>query len=253
MLPCAPPLPARRRTEITLPAMSELPINITDAAILLVVVVSGVFAFIRGFVHELLAVASWIGAGLATLYGFAHVQPYARELIASPLIADIAAGVALFLVVLVLLSIATRLLARRVRDSSLGPLDRSLGLLFGFARGAVLVSIAWLALSWILPREDYPPWLSEARSLPLVERGGHLLIGLLPAHLRDSFEAPTPRPAGTAAGDFDALLRPPPKAGARGEEPGYKGAERSALQRLIEAATRDGTAPPAATPEDPGR
>ena len=52
------------------------------------------------------------------------------------MLADIAAGVAIFLVVLVALSLVTRMLSKRVKDSSLGPLDSSLGLLFGFARGA---------------------------------------------------------------------------------------------------------------------
>jgi len=42
-------------------------INVADIAVTLVILFSGLFAFFRGFVHEILAVASWVGAAAATL------------------------------------------------------------------------------------------------------------------------------------------------------------------------------------------
>ncbi len=60
---------------------------------------------------------------------------------------------------LIVLSIITHLIARRVRRSHLGALDRSLGMVFGLLRGAILVCVAWLALAWTVPRDDYPTWL----------------------------------------------------------------------------------------------
>ncbi|MFQ5774533.1 MAG: CvpA family protein [Kiloniellaceae bacterium] len=224
--------------------MENLPVNVTDAAIGMVIVVSGLFAFVRGLVHELLAIISWVGAAFATLYGFPYVQPTAREWITAPLIADMAAGVAIFLVVLIVLSVITRLLCRRVRDSSLGPLDRSLGLLFGLLRGAVLVCIAWLLLVWVLPREDHPGWIAEARSLPLVEQGGAALAALLPERLRGA-PATASGGRGKASSDsYKSLLSPITKGDAPGDKPGYREPERDAMQRLIEAATqRDAKGP----------
>ena len=73
--------------------MEVSPINLTDAAVVLVILISGLLALFRGLVHEVLAVISWIGAALATIYGFPIARPYATELIAVPLIADMAAGV----------------------------------------------------------------------------------------------------------------------------------------------------------------
>src|SRR3990172_5276058 len=99
--------------------MDAAPINITDIAVALVILFSGIFAFIRGFVHEILAVVSWVGAALSTLFAFPFALPQVQKVIAIPLVA-----------------LATRLLARKVQSSALGPLDRSLGLLFGFLRGA---------------------------------------------------------------------------------------------------------------------
>jgi len=223
--------------------VDNLPINVVDLAIVAVLVISAAFAFFRGFVHELLAIGSWIGAGVATLYGFPLVQPEARKYIGSPLIADLAAGIILFLLVVVVLSIVTRLLSRRVRDSSLGPLDRSLGLLFGALRGAVLVSIAWLMLLWVVPREDFPDWIAEARALPLVEKGSDILTRIVPDALGgDTMRAAqTSRPNALGTTTYEDLLKPPTRDGADKLKPGYKGKERDAMRQLIEAATQNNT------------
>jgi membrane protein required for colicin V production len=226
--------------------MDAAPVNITDIAVALVILFSGVFAFFRGFVHEILAVVSWIGAAVATLIGFPFALPQVQKVIAIPLVAELTTGILLFLIVLVLLSIATRILARKVQGSALGPLDRSLGLLFGFLRGAVLVCVAWLVLVWVLPREDHPGWLAQARSLPLVERGGALLVGLLPERFRGEVVPATAPENGGATGSatqstFQSLVSPAPKGDAPAAEPSYNARMRDEMQRAVEAATQGGT------------
>ena len=214
--------------------MEAPPINIADVVIALVILISGLFAFFRGFVHELLAIVSWIGAGLATVYGFPYLQPRVRELITVPLIADMTAGVAIFMIVLIALSILTRILSRRIRTSALGPLDRSLGLVFGFLRGAALVCIAWLVFAWLLPREDHPEWVTEAKLRPLVEHGSVLLVGLLPERLRGG-PAATPGAAGSKAEKiYQDLLNPPTKGNASANDPGYNSRMRDQMRRAIE-------------------
>ncbi|MFQ6017119.1 MAG: CvpA family protein, partial [Kiloniellaceae bacterium] len=211
--------------------------------VLLVLVASGVFAFFRGLVHELLAVVSWIGAAIVTYSSFPYVKPVAHNFKSvPPLIAEIGAGVLIFLAVLVILSVLTRILSRRVRHSSLGALDRSLGLVFGFLRGAVLVCVAWLALIWMLPREDHPDWITEARSLPLVQRGGTILVDLIPPRLRgEALGAPDGNGADRlreTEKSFQSLLNPVRKGDARAGEPGYNERMRDDMQRAIEAATQ---------------
>ena len=183
--------------------MEAPPINLTDAAVVLVILISGLLAFFRGLVHEVLAVVSWIGAALATIYGFPYARPYATELITVPLIADMVAGVGIFLVTLVVLSVLTNFVSHRIRQSALGPLDRSLGLVFGFLRGAVLVVVAWLALNLLLPREDHPEWINEAKVRPLVEHGAVLLVSILPKRLRREIG----EQSGTATSGIEELQR----------------------------------------------
>ena len=215
--------------------MADIPFNLVDVAVIAVLAISGIFALVRGLVHELLAVGSWIGAAIATLYGFPKAQPVARELITVPLVADIVAGVVIFLTVLIVLSIITHLIARRVRRSHLGALDRSLGMVFGLLRGAILVCVAWLALAWTVPRDDYPTWLLEARSLPLIERGALALIDLVPPRLRPNGNFPGMSPASlSGASIFDTLISPKPKDTGPEDRSGYNDDERKGIQQLIE-------------------
>lgn len=219
--------------------MEASPINLTDAAVVLVVLISGLLAFFRGLVHEVLAVISWIGAALATIYGFPYARPYASELIAVPLIADMVAGVGIFLVALILLSVLTNFIARRIRRSALGPLDRSLGLLFGFLRGSALIAVAWLAFTMLLPREDHPKWITEAKVRPLVESGATLLVSLLPERMRRELgEISDTAEDGIEElqrlQDYRNLLSPPAKDNAPTGEPGYNSLERDEMQRAIE-------------------
>lgn len=224
--------------------MDGLPINVTDLAIAAVILIFGAYAFMRGFVHMILAMAAWVGAAVATVLGLPYVLPYSRELISIKIIADIVGGVALFILVLILLSILTHWLSRRVRESSLGAVDRSLGLLFGLAAGAVLVCVLWIGLIWAIPRQDHPVWISEARALPLVEQGAEVILEALPEGLRPNLAPGNVGTQPAAAPSVEQLSRPevaadPPASGEEAGPPaptGYKDDERKDLQRLIDSA-----------------
>lgn len=208
--------------------------TLADFLVIGILLVSGVFAYIRGFVHELLTLAAWGGAALVTLYGFEHVVPHAREMIAIQAVADIGTGLVLFIVVLIVFSIFTRLLARRVQNSSLSTLDRSLGLVFGLLRGAILICFCWVLVAWAVPRRDFPDWVAEARTLPLIETGAGLLYALIPENLQPDDPPDIDDDALDLDLSFQELVEPAPKVAGPSETSGYKDRERKELQRLIE-------------------
>lgn len=216
--------------------MEGIPFNFADVVVLVILVVSGIFAFIRGFVHELLAVVAWIGAALATVYGIDYVIPLARKLTTIQTVADIGSGVLIFLFVLIVLTVLTRYLSRRVQGSALSTLDRSLGLLFGIVRGAALICLAWLVVSWALPRRDLPDMVIEARSLPLVDQGKDLLLALVPADMRprSATENQEAQPESNQQ-SFEQLVRPPAKATGPESTSGYNDDQRKDMERLIES------------------
>lgn len=218
--------------------MDSFPINLIDLGVILVLLISGFFAFVRGFVREVLSVAGWVGAGIIALYLFEPLRPHVHGLIPSPLIADIVTGAGIFIVALVVLSILSHFVAERVRDSMIGPIDRSLGFVFGLLRGAILCVAAFLLFSWLVARDDRPKVIATARSLPLLEQGSDLLLKILPESARLETEKAVntgSSKAKDAAAGAEALrragevLRPADTAG----EKGYKPDERRALDNLI--------------------
>ncbi|GAB3458634.1 hypothetical protein GCM10027396_39980 [Insolitispirillum peregrinum] len=164
--------------------MDSLSINVFDMVALAVLLLSAVLAFFRGFVHEVLSITAWVGAALSALYGFPYARPKAHELIPIPMVADVAAAVAVFLVVLLILSMVTRTISKQVQGSALNSVDRSLGFLFGLVRGAVVLSIAYVVLSWVIPDPAArPDWMRYAKSGPLLESGANLLRSMVPPSL----------------------------------------------------------------------
>ena len=206
-----------------------------DLIVIAVVAISGLLAFVRGFVQEFLSLAAWIAAGIATFLGIDYVIPLARQLTTIQPLADIGAGTVIFLGVLVVLTVLTRLLVRRVRRSGLGALDRSLGLLFGLFRGALLIAVAWVVVAWTFQEEEYPDWITEARTLPLVQQGALALYDLVPEYLRPE-DPPTGLEPDSGKGGltFESLREIVPKAAAPEERSGYKEQERKDLQGLVE-------------------
>jgi membrane protein required for colicin V production len=228
--------------------MDSLPINAVDVLVVLVLVISALIAFLRGFSHELLSIVSWVGATFATLYGFPLVQPYARAVIPIELLADVIAGVVIFIVVLVVLSIATRVVANFIQESSLGPLDRSLGLVFGLLRGFVIACLAWLAFDWLLPREDWPGWVEEARARPALVWGSELLAALAPEDLRQSGEEAADEAIKNlnqlkeTEAAFESLNNALSKSGEKSSSEGYNQDQRQELERLIDDVGEPGQA-----------
>ncbi|WP_374763966.1 CvpA family protein [Yunchengibacter salinarum] len=148
-----------------------------DAAVLLIVGLSMLFAFSRGFVTVSLSFAAWAGALVATIFGFTLAKPYGRDLISPAELADILVLVALFILSLFLLKSLATFIGGKVKDGPLGMLDRSFGALFGLLRGMVVVSAIFLAFTKIFPGDDEPDWIKGAKTRPLVAWGAGMLEG----------------------------------------------------------------------------
>ena len=151
-----------------------------DIAVIAVLAVSGVLAFARGFVHEVLSIVGWIGAIFATMYATPLLKPFMMQVIEDEFFAALALGTIIFISTLVILSMLTKAISRRVKDSALGALDRALGLLFGLLRGAIVICLAYIALEWVTPADEQGPWVREAKSIQMVEIGSGMLKALAP-------------------------------------------------------------------------
>jgi membrane protein required for colicin V production len=214
--------------------------NTLDIVVIAVIVISGLLAFSRGMVRELLSVGGWIAAALVTLYAFPYVQPFARKWIPITIAADIAAALVVFIVTLVIASLVSNLIAARVHDTQFRALDRSLGLLFGIVRGAVLLSLAFLLINWLSKPDAPPGWVIAAKSRPLLAQGAKLLVAMAPKGLVDDTASKVEQMKGATTDAVEAdramrrLTRPAPTTEKPEERGGYSKEERRGLERVIE-------------------
>lgn len=204
--------------------------NTADIAVAVIVVLCGLIALRLGLVRVVLGLAGWVGATLATVYGYSHARPFARQWIGSELIADIAAGAAIFVVTMVILTFISHAIAGGVRDSAFGMLDRTFGLLAGLAIGAVVVSGGYLFSQQVFELTDNSPFYKGAKSLPLLRRGADALASAAPSDwgLKSRKAPETDRDS-----TFRSLLSPKPESAGSERKSGYKPEERQEMDRLI--------------------
>lgn len=179
--------------------------NIADAVVLGVLLLSGVLAFSRGFVREAMAILGWIGAAYAGLFLAPLIEPLLIEipgvgglLASSCSLGKLAAFSVGFAVALIVVSAFTPLLAGLVQSTPLlGPLDRAAGFVFGVARGAVLVAVAWLVYDLVVAPGDRPEIIETARSTTFIVETAAAVQNALPETVPAWITAPV-----------DALMAP---------------------------------------------
>lgn len=151
-----------------------------DLAVIIVVLVSGLLALLRGFTREVLAILSWVAAAVAAYYFHPLALPYIKPYIGKDEFALVAAAAAVFFIALVLVSLVTVKLSDLILDSKIGALDRTLGFLFGAARGALIAIVAYVFYGWLVPDDKQPEWVKLARAKPFLQAGGEKLRDMLP-------------------------------------------------------------------------
>lgn len=148
-----------------------------DIGVLIVIGISLVMAYSRGFTTVALSFGAWVGALFATAFGFALVEGYTRQYIQPNELADLITLVGLFFVSLFVLKQLAEYLGNMIKSGPLGLLDRSLGALFGLMRGIVIVSVLYWGFSKYYPGTDQPRYMSNAQLKPLVAWGANMVEG----------------------------------------------------------------------------
>jgi membrane protein required for colicin V production len=157
-----------------------MPITLLDIALIVVMLISGLLAMVRGFMREVLSIIAWILAAGATLYSYAKLLLYAKQYFNNDVVATVVVIGGVFLLTLLIVSIITVRISDMVLDSRVGALDRTLGFLFGLARGLVIVVIAFMFFNWLVPDRSQPEWVKSAKSRVVLTGTGQWLMSMLP-------------------------------------------------------------------------
>ena len=159
-----------------------------DFILLGIMLISGLLALARGFTREVLSLIAWGLAALAAFFAIKQkplmdlVLPHVEK----PVMAQIAVAAGAFVVVLIIASIIGVKISDRVVDSSVGAFDRTLGFFYGLARGLILVAVAFLFYSWLLPPDKQEDWVRNAMSLPVIRSVSNMMIRFMPPDIADT-------------------------------------------------------------------
>ena len=190
-----------------------------DIALLGVVLVSALLSMVRGLTREVLAIASWAAAAIAAYYFYPLVMPYLEHYLPKDQMRMVASIAIVFFATLIIVSIITVKLSDAILDSRVGPLDRTLGFVFGAARGFLLCVVAFLFFNWLVVPKSQPTWVTASKSKPLLEATGNQIVAMLPEDPEKTFfsrfhheKATTPE---DAPADADPATPAPPATGSR--------------------------------------
>jgi membrane protein required for colicin V production len=173
-----------------------------DVGVGVLVLISAILATARGLTREVLSLATWAGSAAIAAYMYFNHLSLARGYIDEPIVADVVTVVGSFIIALIVLHLITMRIADFVVDSKIGPLDRTLGFIFGVARG-VLISVVVVVFGLWLMQNNLPTWASESRSLPILRDMGDRLIAVLPDDLEQQVTTILRRGAGSEESPAD--------------------------------------------------
>ena len=149
-----------------------------DWVIVGVLGISTLISIRRGFVKEAVSLVTWIAAVLIARLFAGQFTVVLAPYIETEVLRLGASYLFLFIPTLMLGGMVNYLVGEFVRMTGLSGLDRSLGTIFGFARGGVIVLAIVALMHYVLPVEE-DDWYQQSRFIPelvsLIEEHGPVL------------------------------------------------------------------------------
>jgi len=159
-----------------------------DVGVAVLVLISAILATARGFTREILSLATWAGSAAIAAYMYFYHKDIAEKYIDNTLVATGVTVVGTFLVALIVLHLLTMWIGDMVVDSRIGPLDRTLGFVFGAARGVLICIVAAVFANFLLAPK-LPDMVANAKSYQPLISAGDWLINLLPPDVETQFRS----------------------------------------------------------------
>jgi len=157
-----------------------------DYILLSIIAVSALLSLWRGFVREALSLASWIVALWVALLFFHDLADWLTRWIDTPSVRDAAGFGALFVITVLIGGLVGYLAGQLVAKTGLTATDRALGIVFGIARGVIIVAVMVLLAGLTTLPED--PWWKESMLLAHFQDLALWLKSFLPPDIAENIK-----------------------------------------------------------------
>jgi len=223
-----------------------MPFQLLDLILAGIMLISGLLALMRGFTREVLSLIAWGAAAVAAYFAIHSKEAIglAGQYLQPEIVAKVAVGGGAFLIILIIVSLISVKLSDVVVDSAAGAFDRTLGFFYGLARGLVLVVIAYLFYGWLIPVDRQEDWVKNARSLPVIQSVGEVILSLVPPDIAETLTnssiltnqttPPAQQAPATQTGTGETTQPSGDTTTQAPDEEGYKKNESQGLDQLIQ-------------------
>jgi len=153
--------------------------DLTGADVLIVLVLLGstIVGLLRGFVREAVSLVFWVVAIWAAWKFGPIVEPHLGGLLAGPSVAPWVGRLVILVLVLLVGWVVALLMGYFTRSLGLGVMDRVIGVLFGIARGMVLVGL--MIIGGELLHLNHEEWWNRSKLVPYGETVGDWLRAMV--------------------------------------------------------------------------
>lgn len=231
---------------------------IIDIVVGTIVLISAIISFLRGLIRETLTIAGVIG-GLfaASLFG-PQLSPMFKgwlgvtedsaeklfDIVPMGIVADVCAYAAVFIIVVIIISVISHFTAGAIKAMGLGPIDRTLGVIFGIARAVILLALLYLPFHLLMDEDSKAKYFADSKTHIFIEKTADFMVRFLPssADVKDKVESVTEGEIKKKLFENDILFNKDAQQieglienlTNQSEETGYQKDERQGLEDLIE-------------------
>ena len=157
-----------------------------DYVILAILVVSAGISVLRGFLREAISLAGWVLAFWLALTFADDISALFATSISQPSMRHAVAFFAIVVITLIVTAIVMYLIRLIVDKTEITGTDRALGIVFGIARGIVIVAILVLFAGLTALPQD--PWWRESLFLPHIQVLAEEIRNVLPPEVAVLFK-----------------------------------------------------------------
>ena len=154
--------------------------SIIDLLFLVIMLLSLIKCYKKGFVLSVLAMAKWLLAYIVTLIIFPRVKPYLKDVIDNEYVLDVGLGVSIFIVTIFIILMINKGISKAVTYSGLGTLDAVFGFFFGFIRAYIISICLFSAIHIVYNYDKWPINNNKSYIFPYLEKGSNYLIKEFP-------------------------------------------------------------------------